>query len=271
MVDLKSRIATAETSVARLRELLAQATDIDNVVALEQQLLQRETDLETLRGQLHTLETQVALATIYLTITEATTTPQVRVDVTAYLGHDEGAACPGTAGGINADRGSEITLCFEIVNVGDTDLTKFALRDPILDLDIEDLIEVLGTRTDTLEPGQSMVLAAEIVAERRLRTQTKVTAVALDEDGTEIDRPVVNTASIVIDAVDPVGIPTFGEGLMSSWRMLIDLGRWGLLVLGTLIPFLWIPFLGWWLLRRRRQAGITPPSTPAPDKESTPV
>lgn len=264
VVDLKSRIATAEISVKRLQDLLGQAADIENVVALEQQLLQRETDLETLRGQLRTIETQVALATIYLTITEATTTPQVRVDVSAYLGHDEGAACPG-GGGINADRGSEITLCFEIVNVGDTSLTKFTLRDPILDLDIDDLIPVLGTKTDTLEPGQSIVLAAEVVAERRLRTQTKVTAVALDEDGTEIDRPVVNTASIVIDAVNPVGIPTFEEGLTSSWRMLIDLGRWALLVLGTLIPFAWIPVLGWWLLRRRRHPENT---TPEPEKES---
>jgi hypothetical protein len=264
VVDLQSRVATAEASVARLRELLLAAADIDNIVALENQLLQRETDLETLRGQLRTIEGQVAFATIYLTITQAASQPAVRVDVTAYPGHDEGAACPGTAG-LTVDRDTEVTYCFEIFNVGDTDLTDFSLRDVILDIELDDLIPVLGSVEDTLEPGQSIVLVAELVAERRIKTQTNVTAVALDKDGNPLDRPVSNKNSIEIAVVDPVGIPTFTDGLESSWRLLLDGGQWGILLVGVLIPFLWVPVLLWWLWRRRRTvASVRTDYTPEP-------
>jgi hypothetical protein len=264
VVDLQSRIATAEASVARLRELLLAAADIDNIVALENQLLQRETELETLRGQLRTLESQVAYATIYLTITEAASQPAIRVGVTTYPGHDEGAACPGTDG-LVVDRDAEITYCFEIVNVGDTDLTDIALRDVILDIELDDLVPVLGNPEDTLEPGQSIVLAGELVAERRLKTQTNVTAVALDKDGNPLDRPVSNKNSIETMVVDPEGIPGFTDGIESSWRLLLDGGRWGILLVGVIIPFVWIPLLLWWLWRRRRQVGTAPvESTPEP-------
>jgi hypothetical protein len=267
VVDLQSRVATAEASVARLRELLLAAVDIDNIVALENQLLQRETDLETLRGQLRTIEGQVAFATIYLTITQAASQPAVRVDVTAYPGHDEGAACPGTAG-LTVDRDAEITYCFEIFNVGDTDLTDLSLRDVILDIELDDLLPVLGSSEDTLEPGQSIVLAAELVAERRIKTQTNITAVALDKDGNPLDRPVSNKNSIEIAVVDPVGIPGFTDGLESSWRLLLDGGQWGILLVGVLIPFLWVPLLLWWLWRRRRTVASVPPQ---PDDQPVPA
>ncbi|MYJ35755.1 MAG: DUF4349 domain-containing protein, partial [Acidimicrobiaceae bacterium] len=55
VVDLESRISTAETSVARLRRLLEEAVDLEDVAAIERQLLDRETTLEVLRGQLRTL------------------------------------------------------------------------------------------------------------------------------------------------------------------------------------------------------------------------
>ncbi len=269
VVDLKSRISTAEASVERLRELLVEAADINNVVALENQLLERETQLETLRGQLRTIQDQVSLATIFLTITEAASQPGIRVDVTAYPGHDEGLACPGTPG-LGVDRDTEITVCFEIINTGDSDITDIALRDPILDLEIDDLIAVLGTADDTLEPGESIVLAAEMVAERRLRTQTNVTATALDKDGRPIDRPVANTTSIELQAHDPAGIPTFSDGVEGSYRLLVDFGRVMLLVLGALLPFIWVPVLLWWLwTRRRRPQAVAPPPPPAaePEKE----
>ncbi len=45
VVDLESRILTAAASVARLRDFLDGATDLESVATLEGQLLQRETDL----------------------------------------------------------------------------------------------------------------------------------------------------------------------------------------------------------------------------------
>jgi len=69
VVDLESRIATAVTSVERLRGLTEQATTVDELRSLEQELLARETTLEELRGQLRTIEDQVSLATITVTLT----------------------------------------------------------------------------------------------------------------------------------------------------------------------------------------------------------
>jgi hypothetical protein len=75
VVDLDSRITTAEASVTRLRLLLDRAERISDITTIENQLLQRETDLETLRGQQRTLERQVALATIDVTLSAERTSP----------------------------------------------------------------------------------------------------------------------------------------------------------------------------------------------------
>ena len=80
IVNFESRIITSEASVLRLRKFLEEATNIDNVAFLERELLNRETDLETLRGQLRTLQDQVSLATITLTINQLPEPPIVVPD-----------------------------------------------------------------------------------------------------------------------------------------------------------------------------------------------
>jgi hypothetical protein len=75
VVDLDSRIATAEASVFRLRALLAEADVVTDIARIENQLLQRETDLETLRGQRRTIEQQVAMATITVVLRGERTAP----------------------------------------------------------------------------------------------------------------------------------------------------------------------------------------------------
>ena len=228
------------------------ATDIKTIADLENQLLQRETQLETLRGQLRTLEDAVSLATITLTITENTVRPGVRVDVTAYPGaDDEGLACPGSPS-LTVNQRTAVTVCFEIVNVGDTDLTSFTLRDPVIGVSDEDLIPVFGDMSQILEPGQSIVMAAQITADRSWRTQTNVTALPVDDDGTVREgRSVANVASMSISAVDPGGVPGFGEGLERSFELLILLAQLAVYLLAALLPFFWIPLGIWWLLRRR--------------------
>ena len=252
VVDIRSRITTAEASVERLRGFLEAATDIKTIADLENQLLQRETQLETLRGQLRTLEDAVSLATITLTITENTVRPGVRVDVTAYPGaDDEGLACPGSPS-LTVNQRTAVTVCFEIVNVGDTDLTSFTLRDPVIGVSDEDLIPVFGDMSQILEPGQSIVMAAQITADRSWRTQTNVTALPVDDDGTVREgRSVANVASMSISAVDPGGVPGFGEGLERSFELLILLAQLAVYLLAALLPFFWIPLGIWWLLRRR--------------------
>ncbi|MDX1448555.1 MAG: DUF4349 domain-containing protein [Acidimicrobiia bacterium] len=253
VVDIRSRITTAEASVERLRGFLAEATDIDTIADLENQLLQRETQLETLRGQLRTLEDAISLATITVTITENAVRPAVRVDVTAYSGtEDDGLSCPGSPS-LTVDQGTDVTVCFEIVNVGDTDLTEFTLRDPVIDVDEEDLIPVFGDMDQTLEPGESIVMAAHITADRSWRTQTNVTALPVDEDGNvRQGRSVANTATISISAVDPGGVPGFGEGLETSLELLVTLGQVLVYLVATVIPFIWVPLGIWWWLRRSR-------------------
>lgn len=75
VVDLDSRIATAEASVIRLRALLDRAERIQDITQIEGQLLERETELETLRGQRRTIEGQVALATVDVTLRAERTSP----------------------------------------------------------------------------------------------------------------------------------------------------------------------------------------------------
>ncbi|HEX6302288.1 MAG TPA: DUF4349 domain-containing protein [Acidimicrobiia bacterium] len=252
IVDLESRIATATASVERLRGLLSEATDIEAVVELESELLARETELETLRGSLRTLQDQVALATIVLTLTEAASHPELTVGVTAYPSHDSGASCPGESD-LQVETGTETTICYEITNTGDTWLTEFELRDPVLDIELDDLVAVYGDPDGSLEPGDSLIVAAEIAPERDLRTRTTVTAQAVDEDGAEIGaRPVSQTTTVFVDAVDPGGIPTFSEGLDASWELLVRLGQTLVLVLGALIPFFWVPLIAWFVWRMRR-------------------
>ena len=258
IVDVQSRINTAEASVERLRSLLEAAVDIKTIVELENELLQRETQLETMRGSLRTLEDQVALATIVLTITEAESRPAVSLDVTTYLGHDEGVSCPGSSG-MTVDQADEVTVCFEIFNVGDTLLTGFELHDPVLDVEFDDLLVVFGDPGTPIEPGESLLLATETVAERSLRTRTTVTAVPVDEDGNTLsNRNATNTMTVFIQAVDPGGIASFAEGLQASWDLLVGLAQVLVLFAGAIIPFFWVPvlvWLAWRFMRRRNEDG----------------
>lgn len=268
VVDLQSRINTAAASVERLQALLAGATNINDVAELENQLLQRETSLETLRGQLRTVQDQVDLATITLTITEATIRPEISVRVTSYPGEDDqGLSCPGTDA-LTVDEGTVTTVCFEIRNTGDSPLTEITLNDPVLEVTLEDLEPVFIQPEAVLEPGQSAIYFLELPAEQTLRLQTRVGAVALDDEGEPIPgRTVADTATATIQAVDPGGVPTFADGIESSWNALVYIVQLLVLAIGAIIPFVWI--LGvFWLWRRWRANRATPVVT-VPSVEDT--
>ena len=68
ITDLEGRIKTLEISIGRLQGFLDKATDPNQIGFLESELLRRETDLETMRGQIANLEAQVAESTIVLTL-----------------------------------------------------------------------------------------------------------------------------------------------------------------------------------------------------------
>lgn len=71
VVDLESRIRTAEVSVDRLREFLEGATTTSDVRELEAELVSRETELEQRRGELRAVNSRVSLSTIVATLVPA--------------------------------------------------------------------------------------------------------------------------------------------------------------------------------------------------------
>jgi hypothetical protein len=75
VVDVNSRVDTMTASVARVRELLAQATDIGDVIAIESELATREANLEALKQQQAYLAGQVALSTVSVNLTAVTIDP----------------------------------------------------------------------------------------------------------------------------------------------------------------------------------------------------
>jgi len=70
VVDLEARLATAKSSAARLRELLAHSGTVGDLVTVEQHLTQRESEVESLTGQLRSLRAQVDLATLTASFSE---------------------------------------------------------------------------------------------------------------------------------------------------------------------------------------------------------
>lgn len=64
LVDLESRVATQRAGVERVRALLAEATSLDDVLALERELTRRQADLESLDARRAALADRAALATL---------------------------------------------------------------------------------------------------------------------------------------------------------------------------------------------------------------
>lgn len=257
VVDLESRISTAAASVERLRNLLGEAATVEVVAQLEQQLLERETDLEVLRGQLRSVRDRVDLATIVLTLTEALARPDVSVSTSIYTGHDGGLACPGDGG--QASRGDDVTVCFEVYNEGDAPLGSIELTDTALDIATDELIVVFGDPTAELLPGQGVLFAYETDVDRSLRLRTRVTAAPVTVDGEAINARVVQASldySLFVEETDD--LPTFRDALNGGWNALKTALQLGLLVLGALIPFLWVPLVllairRWWYKPRARR------------------
>jgi hypothetical protein len=64
VVDVTSRVATAQASVDRVRALLARATTLGEIVSLEAEVAKREAELESLKARLNKLTSLAAMSTI---------------------------------------------------------------------------------------------------------------------------------------------------------------------------------------------------------------
>ena len=73
IADLDSRVATQTRSVTRVRDLLARAKTLQDIVLLESELARREADLESVQARQRALADKAALATITVVLrTEGT-------------------------------------------------------------------------------------------------------------------------------------------------------------------------------------------------------
>ncbi len=68
VIDVDSRVRTAEVSLDRLRSFLRRSADVNALIRLESEMAEREADLASLRAQQDYLEDQTSLATITLTL-----------------------------------------------------------------------------------------------------------------------------------------------------------------------------------------------------------
>jgi hypothetical protein len=256
VVDLESRITTAEASVDRLRAFLSQATDLSEVAALEGELLQRETNLELLRGQLRGLRDRIDLSTITLQLTQELPGPEVDLAETLYAGHDNGVACPGTED-TTVGEDDDVTVCFVVTNTGDTHLGRITIRDDAYDLSPDDLVMVEGDLDIPLAPGQRIVVAGEITATGSRSARGRVEALPVTADGEDLRLGrVVAAGNAFLDVEPDTSLPGILDGLRSGWDA-IRYGVAGLLVgVGFGIWFVWVIPVLWWILRRLRRRRV---------------
>ena len=68
IADVSSRVETAKASVARTRQLLAEAKSLQDIVFIEGQLTTREADLEALQARLKSLSDRADFSTLTVTL-----------------------------------------------------------------------------------------------------------------------------------------------------------------------------------------------------------
>lgn len=69
-VDLRARVASLETSIARLQDLLAQSASTSDLIAAESALAERQGELDSLRQQLTWLDGQVQMSSLTVSVSE---------------------------------------------------------------------------------------------------------------------------------------------------------------------------------------------------------
>lgn len=275
VVDLESRISTAEISVTRLRRLLEEAVDLSDVAEIERQLLDRETTLEVLRGQLRTLRGQVDLATITLTITQSPSVlPETGIGVRAWVSDDAEDPCLGSEH-LNAEGDSTLYVCVEVENRGASTLTDVSIRSRDVRLAV-DSFEARQGSFDQVAPRELLVAVLEVpvedgrlagrVATRGLEIGFEAEAVPIDERGADL-QAVSGTAYVWVYVDEEDSLPGLRDSISDGAGLLGTIAGVGVVAIGVTIPFL--PVLAilavvvWWLRRRRarkRAALASPPS-----------
>ena len=294
VVDLESRISTAETSVDRLRKLLEEAVKLEDVAQIERQLLDRETTLEVLRGQLRILRDQVDLATITLTINQSPTVlPDTGIEAGVWVSDDADDPCLGTEH-FTADPDSTVYFCLEVRNTGASTLTDVSVRSRDVRLDVG-AFRLLQGGFERVEPGELLVAVLDVpmeegrlagrVAARGLNVGLEVRAVPVDAEGAALQE-VAAESYVWLEARADDSLPGFADSVSDGAGFLRTVVGVALVAVGVLVPFL--PFVAvlaaliWWRRRRRaatrserkakpsrrrKRAEAPPPPAPSPAPE----
>jgi hypothetical protein len=132
VIDVDSRIRTAEVSLERLRSFLSRSNDVNALIRLESEMAEREADLASLRAQQDYLEDQTSLATLSVTLQRP---PE---EEPGDLG-DDGGFLAGLSGGWTALKG---VLVVAVTLIGA--LVPFALAGALVGVPL--LLVVRATR-----------------------------------------------------------------------------------------------------------------------------
>lgn len=271
VTDLRSQIITAEASVERLREFLTGATGLEEVARLEAQLLERETVLERLRGQLRVVQERVDLATITVVLTQTVPGPDLVLTQTVYKGIDQGISCQGEQS-LTLDAQDRFTVCFRIDNAGDTHLTDITVLEENLDITGLDVVLTEGSLNGSLAPGERVVgyfEASEVTDS--VSIETRVSAKVINEAGEDLGvARVGDRGNGFVEVRETDALPGFKDSLDSGLDVLAKLIGIAVILVGLLLPFIWIP-IALWLVFRVLRGRRTPQAThndPAPASPS---
>jgi hypothetical protein len=102
LADLDTRIANQRASIERIRELYANATDVDAIVRIETELTSRETTLEQMLATQQQVSDRVAMSTLTVDITTAPDAVEPADDDGTGIGDALAAGWSAFAGGVFA-------------------------------------------------------------------------------------------------------------------------------------------------------------------------
>ncbi|VAW32809.1 internalin, putative [hydrothermal vent metagenome] len=109
--------------------------------------------------------------------------PEMTLEKTVYLGHDNALSCPGNAN-VTLSNNGNVTFCFTVTNTGDVDLADVAIND--VTLGVTDTSMTLVSGASPLTPGQTMVWAYETTLTQSINNIAQVTANPVDDMGNDI-------------------------------------------------------------------------------------
>ena len=217
---------------------------------------------EQLRGQLRTLQDQVDLATITMTITPSPrVVPRTGIDVDAWVASDREDPCLGhRETTVESDGG--FGVCLEIENRGETTLTDFEVEIDPLRRRMSDMTVVEGD-PGSVPAGERLVLVTTVevvdgriegrVATRGLDISVTTTAVPVDEDGQEL-ASLSELSTLLVVAEEDDSLPGFGDAVGGGLAALGLIGSVLLVIVGVVLPF--VPLIGivaYVVLRIRRR------------------